>query len=400
MAPPLRVLQWNVLADGLSDDGFLLTDGLEQKQLLEMFTAIAKAKAANSLDSLKAQFETPEAKEFHASMVSWERRWKKMQETIEHLKPDVMTFQELDHMAEAQGDLAKMGYVCAMHDKKYSPLHLSNLGQDQPEQYIRLLQDSGIAFAPNFPSTCRRFGLKKRESADDDGCAIFWKATKFTATALDWLPRDRGRYAAAVRVDLRRKDGLEFRVVCTHLGSGDKEKDEAARLLELRAASFQGQSLSQWIRQSMAEAPTVLCLDANSAPDRAEPDTVWKLLRGMPEVGGSVWDEHFATDGTASGSMQLVPVTTNKMRGPLSQQPHKIGEHMYHIIDHIFFSPSFKLSGHVCMPLKFHTKEDARLHLLPSTDIPSDHAPVVVDLVASASAESWCQRCWQGLGLH
>merc|ERR1719362_2112789 len=124
----------------------------------------------------------------HASMVCWGRRWGKMQETIKDMEPDVITFQEFDHMAEAQVALGKIGYLCAMTGQVYSPMHSENLGQGMPEKYIQFLKDSGIAFAPNLPSNCRRFGLKTRDSADNDGCAIFWREATLTAEALEFLP--------------------------------------------------------------------------------------------------------------------------------------------------------------------------------------------------------------------
>lgn len=124
------------------------------------------------------------------------------------------------------------------------------------------------------------------------------------------------------------------------------------------------------------------------APGRSEEKTVWKQLRGIPGVG-SVWDEYFTVDGATRDPSQPLPVTTNKMRGPLSDQPKKIGEHMCHVIDHVFFScATFMLSHHVWQPMKFPDKASAENHLLPSTTVPSDHAPVIVDLhVVSGTAK-------------
>ena len=68
------------------------------------------------------------------------------------------------------------------------------------------------------------------------------------------------------------------------------------------------------------------------------------------------------------------------MRGPLSDQPHKIGKHVCGVIDHVFFSRHFLGSRHAWLPLTYATPADARRDLLPSLSIPSDHAPVVVDL--------------------
>jgi WD40 repeat protein len=76
-----------------------------------------------------------------------------------------------------------------------------------------------------------------------------------------------------------------------------------------------------------------------------------------------------------------MPVTSNKMRGPLSDQPAKIGEHVFHTVDHIFFSAGdLQFERMTFSPLCFPSKDEATLHLLPSHQIPSDHAPVMADL--------------------
>ena len=71
--------------------------------------------------------------------------------------------------------------------------------------------------------------------------------------------------------------------------------------------------------------------------DKEEEQTAWKALRSLPGVR-CCWDEYFDPFGTPLKSEELMPVTSNKMRGPLSDQPKKIGEHVYHTVDHIFCS--------------------------------------------------------------
>ncbi|MGA1354780.1 MAG: hypothetical protein ACO32I_08430, partial [Candidatus Limnocylindrus sp.] len=196
-----------------------------------------------------------------------------------------------------------------------------------------------------------------------------------------------------MRATLRRKtDGLAFAVIATHLSSGSE--NEAARLVELTGKSRgNGPSLREWFEAS--EKPTLLCLDANSAPSHE--CTVWKELRG---TANSVWDEFFDAEGCAL--KEAPPVTTNKMRGPLSSQPQKIGEHVFGAIDGVFYSSGVSLLQHVWGPLRYASAEEAAKDLLPSLDVPSDHAPLIVDLtmsldtgkkvkVSSASAASSAQ---------
>mmetsp|Transcript_92329 Transcript_92329/g.275435 ORF Transcript_92329/g.275435 Transcript_92329/m.275435 type:complete len:479 (+) Transcript_92329:2-1438(+) len=397
----VRVLQWNVLADGMGDDGFLLADVLGEappggeagfRAALAAVQEATKAKA--DMQPLKEQFSTPFAIKNHAAVVDWPRRWARMQELIASAMPDVITMQELDHMGEAQEDLGRLGYECAMPGAKYTAAHRAGLDVGATDKYMAFLRDTRVAYAPNVPSTCRKLGLKTNPSADDDGSAIFWRASTMQADSIDFLPfKDpTKRHNAVVRVKLRRQsDGARLFVLCAHLSSGDKPADEALRLQEIQASPSAGPSVLAWLSQSIAEAPTVFCLDANSAPGRTDEQTVWKALHGVRGVS-SVWDEYFSATGEAK--LSPAPVTTNKMRGPLSGQPKKIGEHFCHVIDHIFLSSALSLTQHALAPLSYPSMAEAQGKLLPSVGMPSDHAPVIVDLSlpvqGQKSAIGWC----------
>mmetsp|Transcript_63285 Transcript_63285/g.125066 ORF Transcript_63285/g.125066 Transcript_63285/m.125066 type:complete len:157 (-) Transcript_63285:182-652(-) len=118
-------------------------------------------------------------------------------------------------------------------------------------------------------------------------------------------------------------------------------------------------------------------MDANSSPERDERETVWKRCRAMNGVK-SVWDTFFTAEGHARSSRPVA--TTNKMRGPLSGQANKIGHHMSHVIDHIFYR-GLTFDGHVWGPTTYESTEEALRHLIPSPSLPSDHYPVVCDFV-------------------
>lgn len=76
-----------------------------------------------------------------------------------------------------------------------------------------------------------------------------------------------------------------------------------------------------------------------------------KVLR--QSVGASVWDDFFDSDGKAKTDSELhPPVTSNKVRGPLSGQAKKIGAHAYYLIDHVFYGPNFfELKAHCFEPI-------------------------------------------------
>ncbi|KAL1503550.1 hypothetical protein AB1Y20_012029 [Prymnesium parvum] len=345
----LRVLQWNVLAEGLSDDGFLVRDVLD-----------------GAADGVSDQAAAERAKRNHAAVVDWTRRWARMLEFIAASQPDVIALEELDHMADAQEELRALGYECAVHGKQYRPVHeWADASARDPARYVQHLRDVGVALAPKTRSNCRKLGSRTREDADDDGVALFWRSDSFDLLSLDFLASDDAkRDQGAVRATLRRKsDGLAFAVIAAHLSSG--VENEAARLEELTR-------LLEWYDSG---TPTVWCADTNSAPDHEGEQTVWKALR---RVASSVWDDFFDKEGRAL--KQPSPVTTNKMRGPLSAQKKKIGEHTYGAVDDIFISGGVSLRQHAWGPLTYESQEEARTHLLPSLDIPSDHAPVLVDL--------------------
>jgi len=307
----------------------------------------------------------------------------------------------------------------------------------------------------------------------------------------------------AVRVDLVRKsDDAPLTVITTHLSSGTKDKDRAARIDECSAPSVDangaltGPSLCEWI--SSQTTPILLCVDTNEPPlpkitdsggDSQGDNTVWSILRNGDDVRSvCVWDDYFHPDGSPKNPQSNVRlctsglkwkktgatkptqgrelsnsslaealkskteftqaewrafglgddlrpddyiktddvyfrpivrkfkdvrsvwddyfnpdgshkirgrgytlVTTNKMRGPLSDQPDKIGEHAFAAIDHIFYGDGsqtgaldawrLSLLRHAWGPLEYSSPHAALRHVLPSLEVPSDHAPVIVDML-------------------
>ena len=312
-----------------------------------------------------------------------------------------------------------------------------------------------------------------------------------------------------MRVDLVRKcDGAPLTAITTHLSSGTKDKDRAARINECSAPSVDangaltGPSLREWI--SSQTTPTLLCVDTNEPPlpkitdsggDSQGDNTVWSILRNGDDVRSvCVWDDYFHPDGSPKNPRSNVRlrtsglkwkktgatkptqgrelsksslaealksktefsqeewrafglgddlrpddyiktddvyfrpivrkfndvrsvwddyfnpdgshkirgrghtlVTTNKMRGPLSDQPDKIGEHAFAAIDHIFYGDGsqtgaldawrLSLLGHTWQPLEYPSRDAALRHILPSLEVPSDHAPVIVDMLLVRARE-------------
>lgn len=372
----IRVLQWNVLADGLSDDGFLVKDVLVEppkdatspEVLMERLSDAVKQRKAGSSDAveqLKVEFGNERAQRNHDAVLDWQRRWASMRALVAAIQPDVITLQELDRMDVAVPSLKEIGYSCQLDaDATFVPMHLAlkpAADADATLAYLVALERCGFAFAPKFPSSCRKLALKRGlASAADDGVAVFWNSARMRCTRLDFLalPDDKGS-TGTVRASLVRKgDGARLAVICAHLKSGDGAEFEQTRLQQINQpgktiwdavpfwlpswlpawaqasvhaallalarpaeARLHSTSLLAWIEESQRNGVAALvCLDSNSSPNRAEPQTVWRALSGAKGMR-SVWEQWFDKEGAARNGE--LPMSTNKMRGPVSAQAKK-----------------------------------------------------------------------------
>ena len=194
----IRVLTWNLLADGLSDDGFLLRHVLREDSpdavpFGAMLDEVSTTKRERGdMQALKAKYDTQRSRDNHAAVMDWPRRWLQIRALIAATAPDIVALQELDHMADAEKELGELGYTCKLPGSAthYKPIHatLDGAVRRQDTAYMAHLRETAVAFAPKTYSNCRKFGLKsKRASADDDGVAIFWRKDVFNATAIDFL---------------------------------------------------------------------------------------------------------------------------------------------------------------------------------------------------------------------
>ena len=118
----VRVMSWNILAEGMSYDGFHVRDVLAPDEegspaadtFMQLFGELTAAKADGNPDAmkaLKARLETARSRRNLDAVVDWERRWRRMREQIAATAPDVIALQELDRAEDVQRDLAAMGYT-------------------------------------------------------------------------------------------------------------------------------------------------------------------------------------------------------------------------------------------------------------------------------------------------
>lgn len=448
----IRVMQWNLLADGMSDDGFLVRDVLQDwpagignvptsdgkvvkfdSLLTQMIAARGDSEA---LETLKSRYSVAEAERNADVIVDWTGRELQIQlQVIAAGRPDFLVFQECDHYGPLSKGLAKLGYSSALPSAEpvteYEPAHLIGLSPHTAEGakgFKDAIEAKGHAFLPNTGSAAMNLKLNKdgnrsrvleaakklgvedqlcdvggaikrrsfcgfatgplldeaqidRCSIDDDGVAIFWRIDRWSAASLDvrLFPSGKG---GALQVRLREQScpARHLILIGVHLSSGDDPLSEARRLSEQVDPAG---GLRDIVQEAQASGePVVLSMDANSHPQiGAESDSsVWCSLHGA--LGASVWDSHFDARGRLlSDAPPDPPVTSNKLRGPLSLQSKKIGLHSYYCIDHVFFNPAeLSMAGHALPPEQFSSEVEARGVLNPSLSCPSDHYPVVVDL--------------------
>ena len=153
--------------------------------------------------------------------------------------------------------------------------------------------------------------------------------------------------------------------------------------------------------------PYLLAMDANTCPQFERQPSVagtarhncWQHFKQGPWLRRSVWDSYFDAHGTPNHRSHP-PVSVNKMRGPLSGQPAKIGLHALELIDHVWYSDGLQLVAHVVEPTVFADTAAATSRLIPSLQNPSDHYPVVVDLMLMAELCCFApkSRSWEPAG--
>jgi len=497
----IRLLQWNILADGLGNDGFLSTEfnpvyessdpdskSYESNDFMRMVREAKKADIASGMTEtmkelkneenelrrmklsdkdydeikskvavikkksdesrlvkLKQQFQnSPELERVDKEILDWKMRYNRIKSIILCADPDVITFQEMDHTKQFLEDrIFSARYTCLVDKARttYTPATYSDDDEDDdlsPNNYLNHVLNARVAFAPKSYSNAYSFRSKRSNSKldlDDDGVAIFWKKEKLKPVELGFLkvPSIGIKSEAVVALTLEYNTTKEkINILTTHLPSGDEANKELKRLDVLKKPkddwiarrirfddnswkeidyevdkNFDGiASFARYFakRIEIDSSRTIFALDANSRPTfpLIKPSSsneleytetnVWKTILGETKLE-SIWVQTSCLDMSGQVTNQEYPylVSVNKMRGPLGDQPLKIGKHQLELIDHVFTNgKTSKLLKEVeindkervlMAPLLFTSKEgNAELNLYPSSKMPSDHLPVVVDI--------------------
>ena len=123
---PLRVMQYNILADALSDDGFLVKPVLAnwpvpntavptadggQADFHTLLTEMMEAKGnSKALEECQRKYSCSVSAENTHAVIDWEARKSQIICFIESYSPDVIVLAELDHFDEIQLQLRELGY--------------------------------------------------------------------------------------------------------------------------------------------------------------------------------------------------------------------------------------------------------------------------------------------------
>lgn len=291
--------------------------------------------------------------------LTWEcRKYQILQEIIQ-TNPDVICLQEVDHFKFLQGMLSTLGYEGVFFPKP-----------DSPCLYIE-------------------------ENNGPDGCAIFYRSSKFemlrcmTRVLEVWrVQSNQVAIAAILRV---RETGYELCLGTTHL-----KARHGALLSKLR--NEQGKDLLRFVKDVATGRPIILCGDFNAEP--SEP--VYSTILSNKDLGlSSAYAEilskssggkrkssghELASGDTTGGQLEEqaqedVPQTRAEVMA--SHEPNyttwKIredGGEVCHCIDYVFYSQS---KFHVDNCLMFPGSVEVGKNRVPSFRYPSDHFSLVCD---------------------
>lgn len=290
--------------------------------------------------------------------LTWEcRKYQILQEII-HTNPDVICLQEVDHFKFIQGMLQALGYEGVFFPKP-----------DSPCLYIE-------------------------DNNGPDGCAIFYRTSKFDAVSCltrvleVWrVQSNQVSIAAVLRV---RETGKEVCVATTHL-----KARHGALLAKLR--NEQGKDLLRFVRDVAQGRPILLCGDFNAEPSEPVYSTILNnrdlglssayaelLSRTGGGVGGvngqnnkQIRQREASEDCGESSSAEVMTIADRMAEHEPQYTTWKIredGGEVCHCIDYVFYS---KDQLEVQNALMFPT--DVGKNRLPSFRYPSDHFSLVCD---------------------
>lgn len=286
--------------------------------------------------------------------LTWEcRKYQILQEII-HTNPDVICLQEVDHFKFIQGMLNALGYEGVFFPKP-----------DSPCLYIE-------------------------ENNGPDGCAIFYRSSKFEMTSCMtrvlevWrVQSNQVAIAAVLRV---RASGFEFCLGTTHL-----KARHGALLSKLR--NEQGKDLLRFVKDVAKGRPILLSGDFNAEPSEPVYSTVLNNSLGLSSAYAELLSRSSSTADTNSNHSNQEnakeqehasdEVAASRAEAMAEHEPsyttwkiREDGGEVCHCIDYVFYSrDTFSVEN--C--LMFPNADEVGKNRVPSFKYPSDHFSLAVD---------------------
>jgi exonuclease III len=425
----LVCMQWNILANGLANDGFvlnsydsdfisdcaLLKENVDKmykegdndyvvtdKKMLQKLSNLA-AQKENSVDHLIAEVgvsgddvaTTPirnfynmyqdlkdkhnfvnKVKEYRESFL--EQQNERILNRIKHSDPDIITLQEVD-----MGEGKQYDYLTSELSEKYNYLTREDLKMPGTTKETANTTISNLILWKKRLN--RTTGDIKTIKYSDS--PVFQRIVDEPNGGQTILQKS--KYGAvAVRLVTNRK---KIWVVCAHLSSGDKPSEKVERKYEQKA-------LKSFIDTLTLREDIILGMDGNCS------------IAELRVHKGGLFDEKSRTsltnytdllNDTKKDGTRQEHVTVNKMRGMLTSQLNKLGDYQLANIDYLSwrsrsltFKECSKLPTYLASVVELLNKKKNDLifiekldsidpfmkDIVPSEENPSDHLPVVVTL--------------------
>lgn len=282
----IKILQWNILARGLADDGFLIPfnntikDNNNNDVTLDiLFEKIKDAKEFykknnkdnTELNNLKNLFNTKDEKIRISNIINWDKRVNKIIDKITKEDPDIITLQENDSMEFIKPLLEINGYICTFEgeSKKYNRGYVDDVEHDI---YMARLVESRLAFIPKTNSNAKKFG-KKDPYSDNDGISIFWKKDRFKLESITYIETFIGsknllnrQFEGVICVELIDKYCVKtIHVLSTHLPSGDEKNKEIERIntLTIKPKTMNDKLTNKYPKKEVTKDTTIDINDPN-----------------------------------------------------------------------------------------------------------------------------------------
>jgi hypothetical protein len=413
----LTVLQWNILANGLSNDGFLvpLSKLIIKKHKLHQNLNVSEEeyfqkqlvpfKNSKEIKTLKDLFNSTNLlfyflKNFHKKNITNQnfKNWMANKESKTE-KPETWNIEigvEFQEKVDKMLSEFKENWCIHIHQENIEQLvdvgkrksKIIEIVQEYKPDIMVFEEDDYLTGFEGYShtingkeckvskvnSTAKSMKLAKGEiNPTDDGTSVYWNSDKLEPLEDFKLIYFQDQRSGIILVPLLEKNSKKkICVIGTHLGSGKSESDEDYRISQINKGFQEIKSLNYVSTFDIV----ILCMDGNSNPNfktgkYEKEKNMWKTLTEYIPLKG-FWEGKFDTDGIWS---------VNKFRGAGTDQSSKIGEYERNFIDYVAYSGDLKYEK---MMKKLFIKDEKNVfQLLPNEENPSDHVPLIVNFSIS-----------------